>query len=332
MTLIQRFRSSATLPGFLLLFGAIVINLFVQGPSFFSGANFNSILSVNTPLIIAAIAQTIIVLNGSIDLSIGSNIALVNTIAIVLSNQQEWSVASAYIAALIVGMLVGCINGFIVAYMRIPSLLATFSTMSVFGGLALYVMPNPGGTVPKAVYQWYGGLTLGIPHSLSIVIFVALIWLVITKFPIGKYIRAVGGAEKSAYSSGIKVANVKFFAFMISGFMAGVAGLSITALTASGDPKIGLAITLNSVAAVILGGSRLSGGWGGINGSIAGALFLGLVINIVFFFFNNYMTHFDVIASKSSFIQQLLTNTIIILGLASAVFTQRKKTRKKIRT
>jgi ribose transport system permease protein len=332
MRQVRKFLSSAGVSGYLLLLGAIVINVVVQGPSFFSAANFTSILSVNTPLIIAAIAQTIVVLNRGIDLSVGSNITLVNTIVIMLSNKYGWSIEAACAVGLLAGTFIGAINGFIIAYFRIPSLLATFATMSVFGGLALIVLPTPGGSVPSYMYLLYGGQTLGIPNSVFIVIVVALIWLLLSKYPIGKHIRAVGGAEKSAYTSGISIAKVRFTAFTLAGMISGIAGLCITALTASGDPKIGLSITLNCIAAVILGGTRLAGGWGGIGGSMAGAVFLGLVNNIVFFFFNNFLTHFSGIASRASFIQQLLTNTIIILGLASAVFTQRRKKRAKIAT
>jgi len=330
MNAVRKLTSSAGISGYMLLLGAIVINFIVQGPSFFTATSFTSLLSVNTPLIIAAIAQTIVVLNKGIDLSVGSNITLVNTIVILLSNKYGWPIEAACAIGLVAGTVIGAINGAIIAFLRIPSLLATFATMSVFGGLALIVLPTPGGTVPSYVYLFYGGQTLGIPNALFIVIAVGLIWLLISKYPIGKYIRAVGGAERSAYSSGIGIAKVRFVTYTLAGAISGVAGLCITALTASGDPKIGLSITLNCIAAVILGGTRLAGGWGGIGGSIAGALFLGLVNNIVFFFFNNYLTHYSAIATRASFIQQLLTNTIIILGLASAVFTQRRKKKAKI--
>ena len=321
----KRIGSSPALPGYTLLLGAIIVNIFVQGLTFFSVNNFNSIMTVNTPLIIAAIAQTIVLLAGGIDLSIGSSITLVNTIIIVLLNTYHWSLGAAILAALAAGILIGIFNGIIVAFLRIPPLLATFSTMSIIGGIALLVLPTPGGSVPPVLYKTYGGTTLGIPNTVFIIALMAIIWGVICKYPLGKYIRSVGGSERSSYIAGINIGTTKFLAYVLSGFMAAVAGISLTAQTASGDPKIGLAIALNSIAAVVLGGTRLSGGWGKVGGSVAGALFLGLVNNIVFFFFNNYITHISFLASKASFIQQLLTNLIIILGLASAVLTQRRK-------
>jgi ribose transport system permease protein len=317
-------RLSPALPGYLLLVGAMIVNVFVQGPDFFSMNNLNGVLNVNTPLIMAAIAQTIVVLTGGIDLSIGSNMTFVNTVAIVLANQYNWPVGGSWLVALTLGTLVGVLNGVVVAYLRIPPLLATFSTMSVVGGLALWVLPKPGGVVPAAIYSFYGGEFLGLPTTVWIIAAVVGIWILISKYPIGKYIRAVGGRERSAYASGIKVESVKLFAYTLSGFITGIAGLCLTALMASGDPKIGLPFGLNSVAAVILGGTVLSGGWGGIGGSIAGGLFLGLVSNIVFFLFNNFAGLIPGIGNVSSFYQQLLSNLIVIFGLASAVFTQRK--------
>jgi ribose transport system permease protein len=267
----------------------------------------------------------IVVLTAGIDLSVGGIVTLVNTVIIMMLNQYHLPLAVTFVAAIVIGLIVGSINGFVVAYLKIPPLLATFATMSIFSGLALMVLPKPGGTVPTAMYEIYGKTTLFIPNSLFIIALMVVIWAVITRYPLGKYLRAVGGNARNAYIAGVNVSTIKFSAYVLSGLMAAVAGICITAQTASGDPNIGAALTLNSVAAVILGGTRLSGGWGKIGGTLAGALFLGVVNNIVFFFFNNYMTHFKFIETNSSFIQQLLTNTIIILGLASSVITQRKK-------
>lgn len=329
MKIWRYFRSSPALPGYLLLIGGIIINIFVQGTNFFSQANFSSILGVNAPLVLAAIAQTVVILTGGIDLSVGSNMTFVNALAIVLANQHHWPVVQSWITALIGATLVGMFNGLVVAYLRIPSLLATFASMSIVGGLALWVLPNPGGTVPPEIYRTYGQSFLGIPVPAFIILLVLILWLVISKHRVGIYIRAVGGRERSAYVSGIKTERVKFFAYSLNGFLTGIAGLCLTALTASGDPKIGLPFGLNSIAAVILGGAVLSGGWGSIGGSVAGALFLGLISNIVFFLFNNFIGQIPSITAVSSFYQQLLANLIVILGLASAVLTQRKSLKDK---
>ena len=321
----SRIQNSPALPGYALLLGAVIVNVLIQGSSFFSVDYINSIFSINTPLIIVAVGQMIVVLTAGIALSVGSIVTLTNPLIIILLNQYHMPLAMPFLIVLIVGVLVGALTGAVVAFLRIHPLLATFATMSIFGGIALLVLPKPGGTVPDAMYEIYGNTTLVIPNTVFIIVVVVAIWALITRFPLGKYIKAVGGSERNAYIAGIRVEWVKFAAYVLSGLMAAIAGICITAQTASGDPKIGAALPINSVAAVILGGTRLSGGWGKIGGAIVGALFLGVVNNIVFFFFNNYMTHVRMIQSNSSFVQQLLTNTIIILGLASSVLTQRRK-------
>lgn len=330
MSFIKKLRFSPSFTAYILLLGSIIINLIIQGTTFFSSSNIDSIFSVNTPLIIASIAQMIVILTGGIDLSIGSNITLVNTIMVVLLSQFHLNIGVMVIIVFAAGTIIGMLNGFIVGVLRIPPLLATFATMSMTGGLALIVLPVPGGTIPKYLYVIYGGTLFGIPNTVFIIGLMMAIWGIVCKYPIGKYIKSVGGNERSSYIAGINITATKFFAYTLSGFMAAVAGICITGMTGSGDPKIGLPLSLNSIAAAILGGTRLSGGWGKVGGSIAGALFLGIVNNIVFFFFNNYMTHISFIASRASFIQQLLTNLIIILGLASAVFTQRRKPEREL--
>lgn len=324
-----RLRRSPAFSGYVLLLGGIVTNILVQGSDFFSNSNVSSILTVNAPLVLAAIAQSIVVLTGGIDLSIGSNMTLVNALAIVLANQYHWNVGMSWLAALAAATAVGMFNGFIVAYVRIPALLATFSSMSVVGGLALWILPKPGGSVPPQVYQAYGQTFAGIPLAGWVIVFVLMLWGLLSRRRLGLYIKAVGGRERSAYASGIRTERVKFYAYTLNGFITGIAGLSLTALTAAGDPKIGLPFGLNSVAAVILGGTALSGGWGSIGGSVAGAFFLGLIGNIVFFLFSNFVSQISYLSGVSSFYQQLLSNFIVILGLASAVLTQREARKKK---
>lgn len=331
MKQLKQLKNSPALSGYILLSGAIILNIIVQSGDFFTRFNINSVLTFNTPLIIAAIAQTVVVLAGGIDLSVGSNMTLVNTVAIALANQYDWPVAASWIAALAAGTLIGVLNGFVVGYLRVPPLLATFASMSIVGGLALWVLPSPGGTIPTVVFSVYYGDILAIPSTIWIVGLLVLFWRLLARYPLVKYFRAVGSNERSAYINGINVSLLKLTAFTLCGFLTAVAGLCLTALTASGDPKIGMIYGLNSIAAVILGGASLSGGWGRIGGSISGALFLGLISNFVFYLFNNYvMNIFPNMGSLSSFLQQLLSNLIIIFGLASSVFTQRKRFKSKL--
>ncbi len=318
----RRILVSPGLPGYSLLLIAVVLNVLTQGVGFFSLWSFGSVMANTTPLIMVSIAQTIIILAGGVDLSCGATMAFVNVTAIALTNRMGWSIPAAWAVALAAGTAVGLMNGLVISFVRLPPFLVTFASMSIVSGLALWVWPIPGGTLPKAVYGPYNGFFLVLPTTVWIVALAVAFWHLLSRFPLGRHLRAVGGGERSAYASGIATERVKLAAYLIGGFYTAVAGLCLTALTASGDPLIGLPFTLKSLAAVILGGTLFDSGWGSIGGSVAGSLFLALVANIVFFAFNNLVTLFPAL-HLSTYYQELVSNVIIILGLSSAVITQK---------
>ncbi len=325
----RRILTSPGLPGYSLLLIAVIFNIPIQGLSFFSLWNFGSIMANTTPLIMVAIAQTVIILSGGVDLSCGATMAFVNVTAIALTNSYNWPIPAAWAVALAAGIAVGLMNGAVIAFIRLPPFLVTFASMSIVSGLALWVWPIPGGTVPRALYGPYNGFFLVLPTTVWLVVLAVLIWYFLSRFPMGTYMRAVGGGERYAYASGIRTERVKLFAYAVGGFYTGIAGLCLTALTASGDPLIGLPFTLKSIAAVILGGTLFDVGWGSIGGSIAGSLFLSLVANIVFFAFNNLVNLFPGL-QISTYYQELVSNVIIILGLSSAVITQKFGTKTRL--
>lgn len=319
--------------GYVLLAIGLVLNIAVQGGAFFTADNIATVFSSNAPLIIVSLAQFVTILVGGIDLSVGSTMTLVNTLIITLTIKMGWPAASAWSVALAAGTAVGLLNGLIIAYIRIPALLATLATSTLVGGLALFVLPRSGGSVPQEVYSLYGGFLAGVPTTVWIIALVIVIWALVSRFPLGKAIRAVGGNERSAYASGIPTERVKLFAYTLAGFYAAVAGMCLTGLTAAGDPHIGIPFTLNSVAGVILGGTLFNAGWGSAGGTVAGALFFALVNQIVFFVFSSVSMIFNF--TPSPYMQNLLSSLIIVVGLASAVLTyqrqqkaQRQETRK----
>ena len=313
--------------GYVLLVGAILVNIAVQGPSFFSETSLSSLLSSNLPLIIAALAQMVIMLSGGIDISIGNNMAMVNAVAIVLANQFMLSVGASWAVALLVGTGIGAMNGLIIAYLRIPPLLVTFATSILIKGLSLMVLPKAGGTVPPEIYKTYGGTLLGVPTALWLIVLAIALIMLLARFRLSKYLSAIGSSEKNAFASGINVERTKVLAYTLGGLIAGCAGLCLTALTASGDVRLGDSFALTSIAAVIIGGSLETGKWGKyVGGAVAGAMFLAIVNNIVFFAFNMIAKN-NPDLQISTYYQQLLSNFIIILGLASAVLTNRKNYR-----
>jgi len=319
---------SVGISGYVLLLGAVLINILIQGFGFFRVTSFGSLLSSNLPLILAAYAQMIVMLSGGIDISIGNIMALVNAVAIVLANAYGMPIGVSWTIAVAIGTGVGLLNGLIIAYLRVPPLLVTFAMATFIKGVALVVLPKPGGTVPKVIYRTYTGTILGVPTAIWLILISTVILLLLSKFKLSKSISAIGSSERNAFASGIKVEKTKVLAYTLGGLVASFAGLSLTALTASGDVRIGGAFALQSIAAVTIGGTLGAGKWSSyVYGAISGSLFLAVVSNIVFFAFNILATNYPGM-QISTYYQQLLSNFIIIFGLASAVLMDRQKHQK----
>jgi ribose/xylose/arabinose/galactoside ABC-type transport system permease subunit len=311
--------------GYVLLAGAVVINIAIQGGRFFSAPNLSSLFSSNLPLILAALAQMIVMLSGGIDISLGNIMALVNGIAILTTNTFYVPVAAGWTIALLAGTFAGLVNGLVITYLRIPPLLVTFAMSTLIRGVALIVLPKPGGTVPVGLYRTYAGRILGVPTALWLLVLVLLPLLALVKFRFSRHLVAVGTDERNAYISGINVNRIKTASYVLGGFVASLAGLCLTAFTASGDVRIGESFALQSIAAVIIGGTLAGSGWKNyIAGTVCGAVFLAIVNNIVFFVFNAIARNNPGI-QISTFYQQLLSNLIIIFGLASAVLTSSRQ-------
>lgn len=321
-TIIIKARKSPAFIGFVLLVIAIILNIFIQGGSFFESTSISTLFAKNMPLILTAMAQCVVMLVGCIDLSIGYQLSLANVIAIMAPRAWGWPLWVGWLAGAVAVIIISLINGLVIGYLRIPPLLATFSMGYVVRGINVIIMPKPQGSVPRAIYSTYDSHFLGLPFSLWVLIVMLLIWYVISKYPIGKHIMATGGDERNAYTSGINTSVVKVRAYIISGFITAVAGLTLTAMAASGNPLMGDAYTLRSVAACILGGIILSGGWGSMMGAVFGSFFLALVQNTVFFLFSWFSASIPGF-SLSSFYQNLVSDIIILVGLTATVFTSK---------
>jgi ribose transport system permease protein len=193
------------------------------------------------------------------------------------------AVLVACFAGILVGVLCGIFNGIVVVALRLQPIVATFATGILFTGIALWVLPVAGMPVPQSFWRTYGGRILDIPFVFYVIALLGLlIWLAVrTRFII--QLMAVGDNRLAAYQSGLPVTRIRIMAFAICGLFSAVAALCIIGDTASGDPVVGNAMTLYSVAAVVLGGTALSGGSGSMLGSAIGALIIGLINSFVFF-------------------------------------------------
>jgi ribose transport system permease protein len=289
-----------------LLILAILVNFILQ-PNLFERSTLNNNMRVFLPLIFLSAGQAVVILAGGIDISVGAIVSVVNALlATQIGLKGDPGQAVMWmIVALIVGMIAGAINGFFVAYLRLQPIITTYATSFLYAGLALLILPNPGGGVPSVFTAFYRETTpLGLPLAFFLIFFILLAWYVTRQTRYGRYLFAVGGKVEAAYETGVPVSAVQFSTYVISGLMAAFGGIAITLLTGSGNAGIGDALTLQAITAVVIGGTILSGGKGGIAGAIIGAIILGLIRNIISF------------ANVESWWQTFVNAAIIVLALA----------------
>jgi ribose transport system permease protein len=232
------------------------------------------------PLALAAVAQAIVVISGGIDLSIGSMMALTSVVAASqMAGQSEAFGVAVVLGVLLLGLLLGAINGGVVVLTRVPDIVVTLAMSFVWAGCALLVLARPGG----GSAQWLKDLVKGsllnewIPRgAVVLVVIVALLWIPISRSRLGLSIYAIGSNRLAAFRSGVSVGRTRVAAYVLTGLFAALAGLSLTATTGIGTPVPG-PYTLLSVAAVVLGGVSLAGGRGGVFGPIVAVVVLQLI-------------------------------------------------------
>jgi len=265
------------------------------------------------PLILLAIAQAIVLINGSIDLSIGNLMGVVAAFLVTRYSQDDTIAHFLQIFAIAVGIgvLAGALNGLFVSLVRIPPFIATYATSYVFSGIAMWILPRPGGNMPKIVTSFYKSTRpLGLPMGLWIILIIMILWMLFRNTRFVSHLYAIGGNEKAAFTSGVAVTRTRLSVHMLAGFIAAFAALALVLITGSSDPRIGSTMTLDSVVAVVLGGTPMSGGIGGVVGPIFGVMSLGFIRNIVGF------------SNVNTWFQPLVDALIILTALASPSFVQ----------
>jgi ribose transport system permease protein len=239
------------------------------------------------PLALAAAAQAIVVLSGGIDLSIGSMIAVSNVLSASLMQHATFGQSLALsILVLVAGAGQGLLNGLVVAFSRIPDVVATLTTGFIWGGVALLILERPGGGAPAAYLNIAAGADFWpwLPNALIVlVVAVALIWLPIKLSRIGLLIYAAGSDPVAAFRSGVDVTRARTIAYVFSGIACAVGGMALTMTTGIGAPLAGAYYTLSSVAAIVIGGVSLLGGRGGMVGPIIAAVLLTLAPMVLVF-------------------------------------------------
>jgi ribose transport system permease protein len=239
------------------------------------------------PLALAAAAQAIVVISGGIDLSIGSMIAVSNVLSASLMQHATFGQSLALsILVLVAGGAQGLLNGLVVAFSRIPDVVATLTTGFIWGGVALLILERPGGGAPAAYLNIAAGADFWpwLPNALIVlVVAIALIWLPIKLSRIGLLIYAAGSDPVAAFRSGVDVTRARTIAYVFSGIACAVGGMALTMTTGIGAPLAGAYYTLSSVAAIVIGGVSLLGGRGGMVGPIIAAVLLTLAPMVLVF-------------------------------------------------
>ncbi len=238
-------------------------------------------------LALVAMAQTIPVLTGGLDLSVGMIFVLSNCLAATIVNGSFLMTALGVIGVLLVGIICGTINGLIVVYGRLQPIIVTLATGAVYFGFALALRPEPGGSVNFEFADIMTRSFFKVPSSVILMLAVVfLIWIPYRRSVLGRGAYAIGSSEQAAYMSGVPIARAKVLAYVLAGLLSSIAGLLLTAITYSGAAKaaLGADYTLNSIGAVVIGGTSLFGGSGSAIGSIFGAFVMRTVGDLLIVF------------------------------------------------
>ena len=234
------------------------------------------------PLALAAVAQATVVIAGGIDLSIGSMMALTSCVAATqMQGQSDAFGVAVVVGVLLLGVALGALNGTLVVLTRVPDIIVTLATSYVWAGFALLVTAAPAG----AASPWLMNLVTGplftewLPKAaIFLVVIVAVVWIPVARSRLGVSLYAVGSDRLAAFRSGVAIGRTKVIAYALAGLFGALAGLSLTASTGIGTPVPG-PYTLQSVAAVVLGGVSLAGGRGGVFGPLVAVIVLQLIQN-----------------------------------------------------
>lgn len=277
-------RRAALVPVVILVL--IVVLLQAVNPTRLGYFDISTISASATALALAAIGETLVVIGGGLDLSAGAVVSLVNVVLVTQLGTADLHPfaygALAFAISLGIGAAIGAINGFLVGYARLQSIIVTLATMFIAQGAALLVMKSPGGEFGYDFSMLLVGDAVPnlIPSPLVVVAVGLLIWLYLKSTRLGIATYAVGSDAGAAASNGVRVAATRFWSFTLAGAFYGAAGLFVTANSGSGDPLIGAGMLLKVFAAVVLGGTVIGGGKGGAVGSVVGAFILTILVNI----------------------------------------------------
>lgn len=260
----------------------VIIGSALASESFTNPRNFPNIMRQSTALLLVCLGQTIALLIGGIDLSVGSVISLVVVIMAALMQPTPESMLGTLVVGLAIGALVGAVNGFMVTRFKLAPFMVTLATLSMVQGLALQFRQTPQATIPREFSPYFTGDINGVPIPFLIILGMTFgVWVMLRHTRFGRHLYAVGSNENATRLSGIATDRIKLWAFILCGLLAGAAGVFTAARSRAGDPLIGGDFAFDSITAVVLGGASLNGGAGSVWGTLAGVFIVTILSNIL---------------------------------------------------
>ncbi|WP_420846062.1 ABC transporter permease [Neobacillus notoginsengisoli] len=301
--------------GILIGFFVLCVVISFINPNFLSSNNLLNVLRQTSTNLYLALAMTMIIILAGIDLSVGSIMAVTGVVTTSLIALFGAPVIVAVLVGLMVGVLIGSINGYVAATTIIPPFIITLATMNIARGAAYVISDGKPIRVMSESFNFIGsGYLFGVLPMpvLYLIILLIVCYFIMNKTKLGRYMYAVGGNAEAAKFSGINIKRVTFFAYAFSGLMAAFAGIVLASRMFSGQPTSGEGAELDAIAAVVLGGTSMTGGYGRIGGTVIGALIIGVLSNGL-----NLM-------GVSSFWQYIVKGIVIIVAVYADVIKRRK--------
>lgn len=267
--------------GVIISFVVICVGISIISPHFLTLTNLLIVVKQITINAMLAFGVTYVIVSGGIDLSMGSVVAVSGVVAALFAQPDGYPLVVALSAGVSVGLLIGLFNGLVVTYGKVPSFIVTLGTMTIGRGLALIISNGrPISNLSESFGYIGNGVFLGIPFPIIMLAVVFLGCLIIlNKTVLGRYIYAVGGNEEAAKASGINVKKIKITVYTLCGGLSAIGGIILASRINTGQPNVGVAFELDAIAAVVIGGTSLSGGVGTMTGTLIGALLIGVIGN-----------------------------------------------------
>lgn len=265
----------------LLALCAIFAFLTIFTRSFFTAQNLITVLVQVSVIGIVALGMTLIIISGNIDLSVGSSMAIAGVAAAIFIRDFNIPVFIAVLLAISLSVLVGLMNGFIIAKGKIPAFIVTLGSVSALRGVAM-IMANgiPIGGLPQSFNFIGGGKVFGVPMPIIIYFVIIIVThLILTRTLMGRYAYALGGNETATKLSGIKIDSLKIKIYLFAGLLTGIGGIVLASRIRSGQPNVGIGYELDAIAACIIGGVSFNGGIGSVFGTVIGTLIMGIINN-----------------------------------------------------